>query len=165
MVPIKLRKSIALTNYEITVYDLSAKVNHLITPPGSEEENLREILDEAERRKAAEIKQAGGKFTLIVGVCVGSLTLWAAMFLIRYEVLKPPQPPPETIMTVPRGALADEERDIAQYDMFRPNEQRIMKSPVDSEEKGQIIGKEDIHFAMELLNFMHRPAEPKPAGH
>lgn len=125
------------------------------------------MLEEADRRKAAGMKQAGGKFTLVVAIVAGSLALWAAVFLIRHESENPSEAPPEPTVAAPGQGIApltDEEKEMAQYDMFRPNGQRIVKTIEEAKESGRIIDKDDIHFAIELLNFMHRPADPKPAA-
>jgi len=48
-------------------------------------ENVQDLVDAAERRREAEIKGVGGKFTIIVGIPIALLILWAAVFLITND--------------------------------------------------------------------------------
>jgi len=48
-------------------------------------ENVQDPVDAAKRRREAEIKRVGGKFTLVVGIPIALLVLWAAIHLITYD--------------------------------------------------------------------------------
>jgi hypothetical protein len=123
------------------------------------EDDLHELLEAAERRKSTEIKQTGNLFSLIVGIPIAILMLWAAIFLLTYDqgpvktTEAPTQPLPTTELTA-------EQQENAQYDMFRDEKDRVVKTNVLGlkETSGQFIDKEDIRFAVELLNFSKAPA-------
>ena len=129
-------------------------------------ENVQDLVDAAERRREAEIKRVGGKFTLVVGIPIALLVLWAAVFLTTYD--PGPSTPAEPAPLATTGELTPEQKDMAQYDMFLDEKDRVVKTNVLGLEKtsGQLIDKEDIHFAMELLNFMQpHNQHPKEIRH
>ncbi len=126
------------------------------------EENLHELLEAAERRKITEIKQTSKNFSLIVGVPIVLLIAWASIFLLTYEqgpVKKAEAPTPPAIT----NELTAEQTDNAKYDMFRNEKDRVVKTNALGleETSGKLVDKEDIHFAMELLNFMKAPENEK----
>ncbi len=140
--------------------------------PNTQSEDLEQLLDEAERRKEMQNKKVGGRLTLIVVIPILILFAWAGIFLIQYNIENPEVSAPAQAAAVPTpispGApLTDEQKDMAQYDMFRDEKDKVVKTNMLGLEKtsDKIVDKEDIHFAMELLNFMHRPANPPPAQH
>lgn len=140
--------------------------------PGTVGENLEQLLEDSERRKEAQIKKVSGRFTLIIGIPILLLVLWAGIFLIQYNIKNPPgEPaPPKPLATAPvspSAPLTDEQMEMAQYDMFRDEKDKVVKTNILGLKKtsDKLVDKEDIHFAMELLNFMHRPDNPPPAKH
>jgi hypothetical protein len=135
-------------------------------------DSLREMLEEAELRKDARIKKLGGRVGLAITIPILLLFLWAGIFLIRYNIENPPgerapEKPPANTPVSATTPLTDEQKDMAQYDLFRDEKDRVVKTNALGLEttSDKLIDKEDIHFAMELLNFMHRPADPPPAEH
>lgn len=124
------------------------------------DESLREILEAAEARREAEWKAKGRKTTFIVGIPLAALILWAVIFLIQYRVANPPVVEIKPVTTVP--VQAGDPENMAQFDSFRPNSDRVVKQPEPAPGSGQIIDQQDIHFAMELLNYVHPPARPEP---
>lgn len=147
-------------------------MNHQESSPESNAEDLQQLLEEADRRKEVHIKKVGGRFTLIVCIPILLLFAWAGIFLIQYNIEKPtretaPAKPLALMPGSPSTPLTDEQREMAQYDMFRDEKDRVVKTNLLGLEKtsDKLIDKDDIHFAMELLNFMHRPANPPPAKH
>ena len=127
-------------------------------------ETLQQMLEEAELRKDAQIRKVGGRFSLAVGIPILALFAWGGIFLIRYNMENPPanDAPAQTPPTP--ASLTDEQKDMAQFDMFRDEKDRVVKTNALGLEKtsDKMIDKEDIHFAMELLNFMQGPPPPTP---
>ncbi len=139
---------------------------------GEEEENLQELLDEAERRKDTEIKRLGGRVSMVVCIPIFLLFGWAGIFLIQYRIENPPEaiPAPKIALTAPGATkipLTDEQVEMAQYDMFKDEKDRVIKTNILGLEKtsDKMIDKDDIHFAMELLNFMQPPQHSKTENH
>lgn len=132
-------------------------------------ENLQQMLEEAELRKDAQIRKTGGRFTLAVGIPILILLAWAGVFLIRYNMENPPGEDAPALSPPTPASLTDEQKDMAQFDMFRDEKDRVVKTNALGLEKtsDKMIDKEDIHFAMELLNFMQSPppTKPKPEEH
>lgn|GEM_PF-4717074 len=118
------------------------------------DERLGALLEEAERRREAEWKAKGRKTTLFVGIPIAALILWAVVFLIQYRIANPP-----VLETKPVAATAapvvpaEDQKDMEQFDSFRPNSQRVVKKLEPAAPSGQIVDKGDIDFAMRLLNF------------
>ena len=127
------------------------------------DESLREILEAAEARREAEWKAKGRKTTLIVEIPLAALILWAVIFLIQYRVANPPVVEIKPVTTVP--VQAGDRENMAQFDSFRPNSDRVVKQPEPAPGSGQIIDQQDIHFAMELLNYLQPPVDAKPEKH
>ena len=128
------------------------------------------MLEEAERRKEARIKKVGGRVSLAVTIPILLLFLWAGIFLIQYNIKNPPEErapekPPTNAPVSANAPLTEEQVYMAQYDMFRDEKDRVVKTNALGLEttSDKMIDRDDIHFAMELLNFMHRPADPPPA--
>ena len=125
------------------------------------DESLREILEAAERRREAEWKAKGRTTTFIVGIPLAALILWAVVFLIQYRMANPPVVETKpAVVAVP--VQAEDPENMAQFDSFRPNSERVVKQPEPAPGSGQIIDQQDIHFAMELLNYVRPPAKPEP---
>lgn len=129
-------------------------------------------MEEAERRKEMQISRLGGRVTLAIGIPIILLFIWAGIFLIQYRIENPPEvrAPAETTAPPPGSPplpLTAEQAEMAQYDMFKDEKDRVVKTNVLGLEKSsdKLIDKEDIHFAMELLNFMHRPSDSKQEKH
>ena len=123
------------------------------------DDRLGEILEESERRKEAEWKEKGRKTTLIVGIPMIVLILWAVVFLLKYQ---PANPPVVKNVPVAKQAAPTEAED-PQFDAFRPKALRVGKQEGGAEKpSGPIIDKGDIEFAMQLLNYVQPPAKPEP---
>lgn len=121
-----------------------------------------------------QISRLGGRVTLAIGIPIILLFVWAGIFLIQYRIENPPEAPaPASAETSapppvsPPLPLTAEQAEMAQYDMFMDEKDRVVKTNVLGLEKSsdKLIDKEDIHFAMELLNFMHRPSDSKHEKH
>ncbi len=144
---------------------MSSFLSESIQPPTNRnrEPDLQQLLDESERRKEQEIKQTGSIFNLLVGIPIAVFALWAGIFLITYDATPiTPSVKPDPVAT---AGSNPEDQDLAQYDLFRPEKDKIVKSANPAELGGRIVDKEDIHFAMELLNFMHQPSKPGGNAH
>lgn len=125
------------------------------------------MLEEAERRKEERIKKVGGRFTLITTIPILLLFAWAGIFLIRYDAGSPSaeaSPSATPLSPPPSAPLTNEQKEMAQYDMFRDEKDRVVKTNLLGLEKtsGKMIDQGDIHFAMELLNFMRSPEAGAP---
>lgn len=142
-------------------------MNNEAEPPKAaepEEDELRDLLDERDQRTAVGWQSLNRTSTRIIGLAlvlgmiiflaVGSNRDWiAAMFDD-----KPPAPAPAKPATVPA---------IFAGAMENPDEEALKRAagmPTKADERakardGKIINKEDIKFAMELMQFMHGPPE------
>ena len=116
------------------------------------DESLQEILEAAERRREAEWKAKGRKTTLIVGIPLAALILWAVVFLIQYRIANPPVAETKPVVAA-KPVPAEDQKDMAQFDSFRPNSERVVKQPEPAPGSGKIVDKGDIEFAVRLLNF------------
>ncbi|MEO5715003.1 MAG: hypothetical protein ABIT37_16110 [Luteolibacter sp.] len=127
------------------------------------DKHLGAILEESERRKEAEWQQKSRKVTWIVGIPIAALILWAAVFLIQYRIANPP-----VVEAKPAVAAApvvpQDQKDLADFDAFKPNAVRVVKSKEPDSSSGKLVSDGDIRFAMELFNYVQPPAhaEPKP---
>ncbi len=129
------------------------------------DESLGEILEAAERRREAEWKSKGRKTSLFVGIPIAALILWAVVFLIQYRIANPPVMETTPVIAAAPVLPAEDQKDMEQFDAFRPNSQRVVKHPEPATPSGQIVDKNDIDFAMRLLNFgqaADNPAAKKP---
>jgi len=150
---------------------LSGKVNEEHSSPEPDFENLGQLLEDADRRKEERFKKTGGRFSLIVSIPILLLFAWAGIFLIQYNIENPsvsaPAKPLAPAPVSPSTPLTSEQKEMAQYDMFRDEKDRVVKTNILGLEKtsDKLIDKDDIHFAMELLNFMHRPPDPPADKH
>ncbi len=138
--------------------------NHKASSEPSEDE-LREILDAAERRKDAEWSQKGRKISLIVLIPSAAAILWAVCFLIQYKANEKPE---EIKPAGPTAEEVDAQKDMEQFDVFKPEFQRVGNSGKPAEVKKpewKMVDKGDIHFAMELLNYLQPPVDAKPEKH
>lgn len=137
--------------------------------PEPDVETLRQLLEESELRKDARNKRIGGRFTLIVTVPILLLFAWAGIFLLQYDDSSPIGEKDPAVITPGSSAapLTDEQKEMAQYDMFRDEKDRVVKTNALGLEKtsDKIVDKEDIRFAMELLNFMHSPPDTPQEKH
>ena len=125
------------------------------------EEDLHELLEAAERRKAAEMRRNAKSFRLIVGIPAGILLLWAAIFLITYDQGSQQaanDSDPATPAPTPAQRTTEQQLD-APHDMFRDPKDREVKTNILGlqETSGKLVDKEDIRFTMELMNFMQAP--------
>jgi hypothetical protein len=130
----------------------------------SPEEDLRELLEASEKRKTTNIKRTAKSFSLIVGIPIAILVLWAALFLITYK----PGPETSTQTEIPAtlaSQLSPKEPQNPNSDMIQDEKNHVVKTNILGlkETSGKLVDKEDIHFAMELLNFVRtsEPAEKK----
>jgi hypothetical protein len=119
-------------------------------------ERLREVLEEAERRKEAELRSTGRKASLVIGIPAAALLVWAGAFLIQHRAsgnAAPDKPVPAERVAepakVPQGG--------GEIDSFLPAKAAGGKPA----KGGAVVDHEDIRFAMELLNFGGSPAAPK----
>ncbi|MFD2257333.1 hypothetical protein ACFSSA_11660 [Luteolibacter algae] len=127
----------------------------------SGEQELSELLQEAELRKQRKLKETGSRVGWVIGIPVILLFLWASIFLLTYE--NPTLPEIERVKASQPVSteLTSEQKDMAQYDLFRDEKERVIKNPGIDPEAGKMIKQEDIRFAVELLNFMRPPTESK----
>ena len=127
--------------------------------PGPEDDELREMLEAAERRNEAALRQAGRKTTVLIAVPLLAALAWAAVFLVQYRsevVAADPVPAPPT-----REQVAQQE-DMAAFDSFRPRSQRVGEPATPPPSGGRMIDKGDIEFARDLLDFVQPGASKIP---
>jgi hypothetical protein len=135
-------------------------------PTAPPEEDLRSLLLEAERRNKAAYQGKSRALTLVFWVPVISVLAWATYV---YRENQKSFSAPQAKLIVP--VETPEPTDTSGFDSFRPEAMRVgNKEPhaPAAKQSGQWVDKEDIDFAMQLLNFMQVPArrepkeEPKP---
>jgi hypothetical protein len=133
--------------------------------PGSSEpeEDLHELLAAAEKRKSTEIEHHAKSFKLIIGIPVGLLLIAFAIFMLTEE----PAPVKSADENPTNAAIAaqinNKREEKTQFDQLIDGENQTQKTNVLGlkEDSGHGIDKKDIHFAMELLNFMQSPEAAK----
>lgn len=122
------------------------------------------MLEEAERRREAELKAKNRTFLVFIGLPVMVLLIGAAAIAIKYQAL----PKPAVVRAVPMQSTeaprvqSVESSDAADLDSFRPKVMRSEnpKPTTPAPKQGwQMVDKGDISFAMQLLNFMQPPAK------
>ncbi|MEO7097876.1 MAG: hypothetical protein ABI162_00840 [Luteolibacter sp.] len=129
------------------------------------DDELREMLDAAERRKEADWSQKGRKISWIVLVPTGAAILWAVCFLIQYKANEKPEEIKQPVVLAPTAAETDAQNDMAPFDLFKPESQHVGntgKSAEPQKPEWKMVDKGDIEFAMQLLNFVQPPASAKP---
>lgn len=133
-------------------------------PVEPEEDELRDLLDQRDQQQAVGWQQLRRTSTRIIGIvllagvvaflAIGSNRDWVAAMFQN----KPPAPEPAKPATVPAifaGAVEN------------PDEEALKRAagmPTKADERakamnGKIIDKEDIKFAMDLMQFMQGPPE------
>lgn len=121
------------------------------------EDRLRDLLESAEQRNADEWRHKGRKVSWVILPPVAAAIIWACGFLIQYDATppKPQNPPTAEVVT----ELTNDQKDMAQFDAFRPNVARVVKTTEPAARSGKIIDQGDVDFAMQLLNFVQPGAE------
>lgn len=109
-------------------------------------------------RKSAEIHKTGKNFSLVVGIPIGILVLWAAIFLLTYKP-GPLTSPKTEIPASLASQLSQKEQQDPNSTMTQDGKNHDVKTNIfgAKETSGKIVDKEDIHFAMELLNYVQTP--------
>lgn len=129
-------------------------------PTEPPEENLRSLLLEAERRNKAAYQGKSRALTIVFWVPVISILAWAA-HVYRENQRNISSPQAKLIVSL----QTPEPTDTSEFDNFRPEAVRVGNmaphAPA-AKQTGQLIDKEDIDFAMQLLNFMQAPARQEP---
>ncbi len=127
----------------------------------SSDRSLGAILEEAERRKEAEWSEKSRKVSWVVGIPAVGLILWAAVFLIQYRAANPTVTEPKPAVAA-APAVPEVQKDMADFDAFRPNAERVVKSKEPESSSGKLVSDGDIRFAMELFNYVQPPAHAEP---
>ena len=127
------------------------------------EEELRELLDESDRRKEEEIRSKGRIVSLVMGIPLLAIITWAVVFLATYRWNDKPADEVEAAPVAPTQS-AREQQEMGEYDSFRPAAQRVNPPAETPGPSGKVIDKGDIDFAIQLLNFSHA-SDPKPGKH
>ncbi|MEY3895434.1 MAG: hypothetical protein RLZZ214_953 [Verrucomicrobiota bacterium] len=128
------------------------------------------MLEEAERRREAELKTKSRMFLVFIGLPVMALVIGAAGIAIKYQAtakLAVVRPVPIQSVEAPRVPPVGS-GEVADLDSFRPKTMRAEnpKPPAASSKQGwQMVDKGDISFAMQLLNFMQPPAKKEDVKH
>ncbi len=133
------------------------------TPGILRDDELRGVLEAAERRKEEDLRSKSRTASIILLVPTVILAVWAAVFLIKHQTDAPPVPEKPASATAPEP-LHDANRETdAALDSFRPEYLRA-NQPTQPGQKpkpaGKIIDKSDIEFATELLNFGNAADSP-----
>ena len=114
---------------------------------------LHAVLDEAERRKEAELSRTGRKASLVIYVPVLLLFVWAGVFLLRYHAADDQVQPLE-----PVSAQAPDPNEMTGMDAFLPKSISGMAPSSGKPVASKLITQEDISFATELLNYCRPPS-------
>ncbi len=140
------------------------KSENEIPEPSQPEENLHELLAAAEIRKSTEIHKTGKNFSFVVGIPIAILVMWAAIFLLTYKPGPSTSPKTEIPATL-ASQLSPKEHQNPNSDMTQDGKDHVVKTNILGlkETSGKLVDKEDIHFAMELLNYLQtsEPANKK----
>lgn len=129
-------------------------------PSHRSDTELMAVLEEAERRRDSEWRQAGRKGSYIIGISVACLLLWAAVFLIQHHLDNPPEETKPAVIAQVEEAPG--EQPISELDNFRPKPGQLQESLEKGPLTGHVIDKGDINFAMQLFNFTQTPHKPAP---
>jgi cytoskeletal protein RodZ len=143
--------------------------NETSEPAGLTEDEMREILDAAERRKDAEWKSKSRVVSRLIIIPTLILVVWAAVFLIRYQPTESSAPP----KTASPAASAESEllgkEDLAVFEAFRPKdpsktpaENPTSKPPGSITIGGKTLEKSDVEFISQLLHFSEAADKPEP---
>jgi hypothetical protein len=143
--------------------------NETTDSAGLTDDEMREILDAAERRKDADWKSKSRMVSRIIMIPTVIFILWAAVFLIRYQ---PEQSPAPTKVAVPAASPQNEllaKEDLAAFDAFRPkdpstkpSENATSKPPGSITIGGKTLEKSDVEFISQLLHFSEAADKPEP---
>lgn len=133
-------------------------------PVEPEEDELRDLLDQRDQQQAVGWQQLRRTSTRIIGIvllagvvaflAIGSNRDWVAAMFQN----KPPAPEPAKPATVPAifaGAVENPDEEALKRAAGMPTKADGMAKAKD----GGIIDKEDIKFAMDLMQFMQGPPE------
>lgn len=136
-------------------------------PVEPEEGKLRELLEEREQQQAVGWQNLNRISTRIIGVAllvgvvafvsIGSNREWmAAVFQDKPAAAEPAKP--AQVAAIFAGAVEDPDEEALKRAAGMPTKADERAKAKD----GKIIGKEDIKFAMDLMQFMQGPAAPAP---
>ncbi len=133
-----------------------------LKPVEPEEDELRDLLDERDQQRAVGWQQLRRTSTRIIGIvllagvvaflAIGSNRDWVAAMFQN----KPPAPEPAKPATVPAifaGAVENPDEEALKRAAGMPTKADERAKAKD----GKIIDKEDIKFAMDLMQFMQGP--------
>lgn len=129
------------------------------------EDELRRMLEAAERRRDVELSRNNRTITTILTVPTFAALVWAAWFLVQYQANEKPMAI-KPVKSTPAAVVKS--KDIEDLDRFRPENMRAGTPGQPSllpKEGGQLVDKEDIAFAMQLLNFVQPPARKDEKKH
>lgn len=137
---------------DVSQFD-SLRTRHASEPSECE---LREMLEEVDRRKAAELQRKSRVMPFVVGIPMIAFIVWGASVYLENRSAPAPvaSKSPESA-SVP--SPVDDCRDIAELDHFRPKEKNPLQSAQNLQEAGKLVDKGDIEFAMQLLNYCRSP--------
>lgn len=135
-------------------------LEHGNRPSHRSDNELMAVLEEAERRRDSEWKQAGRKGSYIIGIPIACLLLWAAVFLIQHHLNNPSEKNKSAVIV--QVEEAETGQPVSELDNFRPKPGQLQESLEKNPLTGQVIDKGDINFAMQLFNFTQTPAKPAP---
>lgn len=122
------------------------------------EDELHQLLEEAELRRAVELSRMGRKVTLIIGIPLALILAWAGIFLMQYHA-EQESAAANSVIPVRQAESVGEGR--GEFDAFLPDAMRGEKPAQAAPSDGKMVSKEDISFAMDLLNFGSAPKKPK----
>jgi hypothetical protein len=137
------------------------------TPKILSDDELRDVLEAAERRKDEDLRSKSRTVSIILLVPTLILAGCAAMFLILNQADTPPVPEKPAAATAPNPLPVAKSETDATLDTFRPEYLRANQPAQPGQTpkpEGKVIDKDDIRFAVELLNFT-TSAKPTPPKH
>ncbi len=131
------------------------------------DDELRDVLEAAERRKEEDLRSKSRTVSIIVLVPLLILGGWAAIFLINQQTDAPPVPEKPAAATQPEPLHEANRETDATLDTFRPEFLRANQPAKPGQQPkpaGKTVDQDDIRFAVELLNFTNS-AKPSPSKH
>ena len=133
---------------------------------GESEDDLRAVLEEAERRKESEWKRTGRFASLMIWVPVLLLLAWAGVFLVQYPSGEDQNAAVKPVVVVAGVATpaTQDPKEMAELNAFLPPALRGGKAAKKPPSAGPVVNQEDIRFAMELLNYCRLPSASKEDG-
>jgi hypothetical protein len=122
------------------------------------ERELREMLEETDRRKEVELQRKSRVMSFVIGIPTLAFVVWGAGVYLENRAAPPPVASKAPV-SVAVPAQVDDCRDIAELDHFRPKAMQAGSSPATAQnpKEFEMVDRDDIEFAMQLMNYCQSP--------